>query len=178
MDHALSRDWLMIGWLAAAALIGLVLIVLIRFRRPNYQQVVQRIERHFPELEQRLLTASQIPVGASARPAGYLQRCVVSEAIGHDVQHGWLSLVSSGRIATDWSAQILALLFLLATAWLLWTSPGNMQPLPVAVSATNSAAVAAPIVEPGDTEIERGSSLIVTVRFSEQIPDEVGLACI
>ncbi|MEO8269727.1 MAG: hypothetical protein ABI557_08405, partial [Aureliella sp.] len=170
-----SRERLMLWWLFASLLTAIALIAFHHLRRPNYSQVVQRLERRFPELEQRLLTASQIPIDASARPTGYLQRCVISEAIRHDVQHGWRSLVSSWRIALARLVNFAALLCLLATAWVLWRMPMNPQLMGALSNVANRGAMTAPIVEPGDTEIERGSSLIVTARFDQQVPDEVWL---
>ena len=173
-DNAV-RERIMVWWLVASLLAAIVIIALARFRRPDYSQVVQRLERHFPELEQRLLTASQIQLGATARPAGYLQRCVISEAIRHDVRHGWYSLVSSWRIALARLVNIAALLCLLATAWVLWKMPVSPMLASALSNTANRGALATPLVEPGDTEIERGSSLIVTARFDQQVPAEVWL---
>lgn len=170
-----SRESILFWWLIVSLLAAIALVALNHLRTPNYSQVVQRLERHFPELEQRLLTASQIQLDMSARPTGYLQRCVISEAIRHDVHHSWRSLVSSWRIALAWLVNIAALLCLLATAWVLWKMPESTLLTSAHSNVVNRGAMAAPIVEPGDTEIERGSSLIVTARFDQQVPDEVWL---
>src|SRR5690606_3080646 len=56
VGQAALGDRLAIGGLAATLAIALLLMAFIRFRRPNDPHLIQRIERHFPDLEQRLLT--------------------------------------------------------------------------------------------------------------------------
>ena len=172
---------LVMWWLGLSGFVALCWLLQNRMRQPNWQCVAQRLENHFPSLQQRLLTAMQI--GSSDKvssdkvsPPGYLQRCVISEALRHDVRYRWQSLISGSGLALAWLANLPALLCLAFVAWQLWQATATLTPQSASTLTGSSTTATRPIIQPGDTELERGTSLIVTATFPQAIPDNVWLA--
>ncbi|MEM7557963.1 MAG: hypothetical protein AAF394_02450, partial [Planctomycetota bacterium] len=103
-----------------------------------------------------------------------LQRSVISEALRHDVTYHWKSVVSGIAIALGWFANIPALIFMLVVGFGLWSTPLG-DPPEVSKRSTRPSTLVPPVITPGNTEVEKGSSLIVTARFDGALPDEVWL---
>ncbi len=125
------------------------------YRDPRW--IAKRIEAHFPTLDQRLLTA----LNQRDEELGFLQQRVVKEARDHSRTHQWIDAVSAKTLwltrlgGLGATATLAALLMILSA-----TTPRTDD-----LEAANLGKFTEPIVEPGDTEIERGSSLVVTARF-------------
>ncbi len=142
-----------------------------RWREP--QQVAQHVEAYFPSLNESLLTAVSLRADERGQ-FGYLQRDVISGAVRHDVIYRWSSVVSPWRMSFAWLSNLPTLLLLIGVGIMLWQTPPSRQ-LVAALASSKSERSTVPKVQPGDTEVERGSSLIVTARFDGKLPDEVWL---
>jgi hypothetical protein len=156
-----------IGLLATAAVVASL-----SFRNPR--TVAAQIEDHFPSLKQRLLTA--LSPSAQTRP-GYLQQRVIREARDHSRTHRWTDVVPTGQLLLSRLSGLAATAFLVAILLLLALSEQQMD------SSVASRRLDAPgvVVTPGDTEVERGASLVITARFDgvagEAVPDQAELIC-
>ncbi len=141
------------------------------YRNPRF--IATRIEARFPGLQQRLLTALSLPAESEGQGLGYLQRRVISDAYRHSSAHRWTDAVPA-RAA--WLSRLtggVSLIALAAITGLLLFSNPNAQP-----GSLNSRSEALSIVvEPGDTEVERGSGLVISARFASlgELPPEVRL---
>ncbi|RMF45443.1 MAG: hypothetical protein D6753_00120 [Planctomycetota bacterium] len=162
------------GWATGTLLLTLGAAWAVARHCRDLQAVAQRIERRFPSLNQGLITASELQPTAQGT-FGYLQRAVISEAIRHDIIHRWRDVVSRGKLVLAWSANIPTAALVLAVAWLLWRGPVGPPPTVLTAERAKSNQVLPPVIDPGDTEIERGSSLIITARFDGKLPDDVWL---
>jgi hypothetical protein len=164
------------GWAPSLALplilAGAIIAALIVFARnrkseTNWRALAWEIERRFPELDGRLVTAVQQPHAAAAE-AGYLQQRLLSETIRHGEQNDWAEAVPSATarsaLAVHWVA-----VALLAAAMFGLRSTGNGHGLRARESASSIQ------VTPGDTSLERGNSLVVLARFAGALPPNVDL---
>lgn len=170
--------------LAASLLIGTIILfivvaVIARVSFRNPRQVASQIERRFPSLDQRLLTALS-QTDADGRKLGYLQQRVVAEARNHSRSHRWIDVVPPGKLLLSRLAGVAATALLLVVLGLLVLSdPAKGNRAQTVASSTKS--VWKVVVEPGDTEVERGSSLVITARFigvdADAVPSEADLIC-
>ena len=163
--------------IAALALAG-VGVWLSTLSARDIRWVARQIETTFPELRTCLLAAvEQRPALADGR-FGYLQSNVIHQALMHADRHEWRHVVPMGRIAAAALGQAIAFVaFLVVLAGLAFTavSPssaaaalGSLRPLATGPGFTVK-------VEPGDTEVERGTSLLVLARVAGQMPPEATL---
>ncbi len=137
------------------------------------------IEARHPTLSAKLLTALQEIRTSFPDGRGYLQRTVISQAVEHSRQHNWLAAVD-GPALRRWSlaaAGAAAALLAMLTTFIIAAEPFASSPAaPVKIVVQPAGTTDNTItVEPGDTAIERGSSLIITARFSRFIPASVSL---
>lgn len=138
--------------------------------------VARRIEAKYPNLEAGLLTAvDQIEGRAGSRRAGgYLESTVIREAVAHSRSHDWSEAVPTRSLRLGRIANAAALVLLFVTVGAL------RNQIQKAGSRTNSANFAQPgpmivKVDPGHTEIEKGSPLLVVARFEGAVPPEANL---
>ena len=140
----------------------------------NSLETARRIEDRFPALNARLLAALEQIQSAPPQGLGYLQQTVVRQAIDHAHQHDWRETVPSLSLQRWSLAQGAAGLALFAVLAGLIIAAEPFAASPDAPTNLVTAPIAAPTntitVEPGDISLERGSSLIVTARFSQSIP--------
>ncbi len=165
-----SAIWFLLGltFLGAVAVWSLI-----SARARDLKRTATRVERRFPGLKQSLLTATEIIPQHADGSYGYLQRGVISEAIRHDIAHRWRSLVSPTQLSLAWMCNVPALAALSLVAMALWKAPS--MPGFAAASLPDSRTSSLPSITPGNTEVERGSGLLVTARFDAQLPDEIEL---
>jgi hypothetical protein len=125
-------------------------------------------------LNERLLTATHIVVhGPQARP-GYLQRSVISDAIRHDIAYPWTHVVSSGRMSTAWISNLIGVAVLAFVFIVLASMPApESSAVPADISDLRHGAELK--IAPGNTQVEKGTSLVITARFGEHLPDEAEL---
>lgn len=162
----------------AAVACGLLVAALIARRSfRNERNIALLVEQRYPALRQRLLTAVQLP----SRPddeSSYLQQRLIEEADAHGRTHRWAETVSTGQVITSRLAAIVALALLAASLWTLaGTHPTDPAALADVAPVSRATAV---LIEPGDTEIERGTTLVVTARYQSlaDLGDEIQLVCV
>lgn len=146
----------------------------------DFSRTARDIEKRFPDLDASLITAvEQQPVTVSGS-LGFLQQEVVRKAVYHGYQNPW------AQVIPRW--QMLVLPILAAAGLLAFgiTLLGTfMSPLPDRLAQPTQKAAAPSLlgsgfkgmrVEPGDTDVERYSSVMVLATFGEnQLPAEAEL---
>ncbi len=151
-----------LGALGAAGLVW-------RHRRtpPDWRRLATELEGRHPELDGRLLTAAQQPDESGVEP-GYFRRRLVEESVDHSFRNRWEDLVPRSRLVTAQAAHLLALGLLGLVFW-AWprTVPRPRTVSPIVVFGVS--------VTPGDTNLERGSSLVVMARFGRPVPANADL---
>ena len=145
--------------------------------KPGPEWVARQIEAEFPDLGSCLLAAiEQQPALADGR-FGFLQESVIRQALVHAACHSWARVVPTRRLAWAVGMQIATLaLFVLAltnvpigvTGALIASSPKGPQ----LQANTSEFSVE---IEPGTTEIEKGTSLLVLARITGPVPAEAML---
>jgi hypothetical protein len=140
--------------------------------------VARQIEAAFPELRTCLLAAVEQRPALPGGHFGYLQTTVIHQALLHADRHEWCQVVPMGRIAAAAAANVLALLLLIGV--LAGIALTAISPSSAAAALTGHRPPAtgpgfAVKVEPGNTEIERGTSLLVLARITGQMPPEATL---
>lgn len=155
----------------AVALAGMCIWLAALFA-PGRKWIALRVEAGFPELESRLLAAmEQQPALADGR-FGYLQTSVIREALDHARRHEWPQVVPPRRMALAVAAQFFALglFFLSLVATTSWLAPSVVAAARETIEHENASAEFSVTVEPGDAEIERGTSLLVLARVAGRMP--------
>lgn len=140
-----------------------------RRQRPDERAIAQRIETDYPELQGLLLTAVQPPT-TPAEAQGYLRQRVIQQAVEHGQRtDSWQKTAPAKQTRWAQAAQFAALaLFLFA----LVEGRHAWKPAAARGSAFGGQGLT---VTPGDTEIERGESLVVLARFGDSLPPGVDL---
>lgn len=157
--------------------VGLALLLALRGIR-NYRQIAARIERKFPELDCALITAVEQQPELPNGQYGYLQQQLIRQVLLHGFRHPWKQAVPASRMVKGQIATI-AGVFLLAISMTALSS--LRRPVPEAApnnqvaEITNAGASFEVSVEPGDTQVEQNTGLLVLARFTESLPAEVTL---
>ncbi|MBM4024405.1 MAG: hypothetical protein FJ280_03235 [Planctomycetes bacterium] len=170
----------LLGWRSPLALASLCLAVVaatvwaiyrVRRLRPDYRAIARHIEQQHPDLKALLLAAiEQKPEGPEGR-FGYLQHQVLLQAVSHATHHDWMQTIPPRTLALANFSWFAALGFLLFVLLLLWPAhrpgaPARTVLLQGGYSIT---------VTPGDTEVEKGSPVVILGRFEGQLPSAVDL---
>ena len=162
------RPW---WWLVLAG--GLISAAVVwrreRRRAADFRALVAAIERENPDTRHLLLTSLEQEPNSQSGEFGYLQLRVIEEALAHPHAILWQQQIER-KSSSARNAQWLAL-----AALLVVLSFGNN------IKATrwrlNQASLGGKEIEvtPGDTQIERGSGLVVSARFGGTPPAEASL---
>jgi len=151
-------------WCLGPALAGVAVLAVWRRRaRVGIDRVAREIEARHPELEGRLLTALEQQPDANGR-FGYLQERLLRETLAHNQLVKWRRLFPESRMGYVKVAHALALIGLVIVCFRL----SEARPGPTAGSLAKGGSGVE--VTPGDTSLERGSSLVVMARFNERVP--------
>ena len=148
-----------------------------RWRRRSLSWLAMYLERYYPDLDSRLLTAAGELPNEQGR-YDFLQQEVIRSVVYHDVRNSWVSVVprwqtfgstllSTGSLVT--AVAILGFLFLFVRG----PERNNDQ-----FHFSDVVVEQVPLefeVEPGDCEVETGKSLLVLARFSGRVPTNVVL---
>jgi hypothetical protein len=157
------------GFVAGLSLIGAGLLFLwTRFGYRDLGSIAHRIENRHPDLNQKLLTAIE---PQKANVSEFLRNALIKETLLHDKRNPWMQMVPGARLLSLWILQWLLLLGLLVTPWILKRGPSSNPSVPVSKPQSLSDW----IIEPGNTQIEKGTDLIVSVRFPENFADPLYL---
>lgn len=165
--------------IGAGAILSAVIcriLVLRSTRDPHW--VAQKIEAQHPELGAALLAALEQAPSPGLRPLGYLQSSVVREAVKHGRKHNWNRAVSVAHLGLAQLAQLATLALLVGACAMLFhrgdavaRAVGPTADLPVPAKRIDFDVV----VQPGDTEMERGTTLLVVAEFGREVPTEATL---
>ena len=148
--------WPIIGT-SAAAVATLVFVKVLLVDWLTLAEIVRMIEQHHPGLNKLLETASEQIAKNDPDKLDYLQQRVLTDALSAAHEQGWEFEVN-GRLAQTHLYHAVALVvFALATFQLPGIGGGAAARL-VKVGVE---------VMPGHTEIERGTSLIVSAKFAD-----------
>ncbi|MEM8670314.1 MAG: hypothetical protein AAGG48_22505, partial [Planctomycetota bacterium] len=142
-----------------------------RYSFRNPRTIAQQIEQQFPSLDGRLLTA----LSQQDEQLGYLQQRVIGEATDHATRHRWTEVVPTGQLALSRLSGLAAFGFLGAILTMLAVSEARLEP---DVASRGSSVSRDVQVLPGNAEVERGTSLVVTAKFTGWIPDDAELVCV
>jgi hypothetical protein len=174
--HDLSSAWPVLGGVAAVLVV--ICAWLVKALAPGHDWVARQIEAEFPDLHSCLLAAvEQQPALADGR-FGFLQESVIRQALVHAACHPWPQVVPTRRLAWAVATQCVTLGLFVLTLTNMPASAGRMEQMAgspkssPAVEATDGFSVA---VEPGDAEIERGTSLLVLARVTGEMPADATL---
>jgi hypothetical protein len=167
-------DWWLTASLAAMALVtGVFCVVWAQTRARDPRWVARRIEAKHPELKTGLLAAVE-EIGASpSGRLGFLQYAVVKEVLDHRRKQDWNETVPSWTLRGAMVAHAAALCSLLVV--LVTMSPLARSDVGGAKSIKAVAGGTGVSVDPGNTEIERGTSLLVVARFQGAVPADANL---
>ncbi|WP_425613907.1 DUF4175 family protein [Anatilimnocola sp. NA78] len=171
---AIPASLLVVG---AIVLAGVVIWQTIASPR-NYAWLASRVEAAFPELHTQLLAAIQQRPDLHNGEFGYLQVSVMRDALQHAYRNQWGNIVSGQKLLVGALANVVTFaLFLVIFFATLFTAttPRGSQPTaaPSVILPLGQEFVMA--VEPGTTEIERGTSLLVLARIQGRMPSEATL---
>ncbi len=170
--------WVVLALTGAGALAAFVVVMFTAGSARNVRSVARRIEAQHPDLDSVLLVAVEQQPDLPGGQFSFLKASVVHEALAHCQRRDWGSAVSEGRIRTARFASAAAVFLLATTIGGLWSISARGMPEgslrfddDVVLSIQQSDVE----VLPGDTAIERGTSLIVTARFGGDPPDDATL---
>lgn len=165
------------AFISLAALLVVSILLRSRFLVPDLNWVARQIEARYPELDSCLLTAvEQTPALPDGR-YGFLQSSVMSQAVNHAESRDWSQVVSPRRMGLAATSNLIAFGLLICAVMFAARPPQQT----VAGTSKNghrsagSAGTFSVTVEPGDTEIERGSSLLVLARVQGPLPADATL---
>jgi hypothetical protein len=155
------------------AVIGFVLAWIASRRSYRDQRwLANYIEIKYPTLQQRLLTAVQIPAPERGRRRGFLHQRLIDDTLAHAKVNHWEQAISASWRWTAWICQYgtlaLACIAVLGLTQSLMSISGAKGKSIVLEKFAGEI-----LVEPGDTEIERGSNLVITARFGRDVPSQV-----
>jgi hypothetical protein len=142
---------------------------------PGEKEAVQAVENAYPELNTALLTALQLQPDHDNGRFGFLQSSVILQAFSHASLTDWSCVVSTGRMWRAIAGHFLSLALLGTTLWALGKSESASAASHVSEHRPANHGTAAGFtidIEPGDAEVERGSSLLVLARITGSLPNE------
>jgi len=167
-------EWLLAAYAAMAAATGLACVVLARRSVQDGFWVARRIEAKHPELGTGLLAAVEQVASLNDQRLGFLQTAVIRQALDHRQTHAWHDTVSNRTIRGMQAAHVVALGTLLVV---FFTLIGQVRS-----QAHEQRGILAGLlggsdvqVDPGSTELERGTALLVIARFPGAVPGEASL---
>ncbi len=167
--------------LGAACFFAASLSAIVIFRGSgDHSQVARRIEATYPALKDRLLTALEQQRDPRHAQFGFLQETVIQEALTHSRHHAWAAAVPRGQLRLAQAATIVSTCLLAAATTILSFFPSSFGAEPMAGAPVKRDVLSQHVyqvaVEPGDVDIERGSSLLVLARFQGALPPRVTLS--
>jgi len=155
--------------LTGLILVGAGLLLLwSRFGYRDLRALAEQIERQFPELDEKLLTAIE---PANPNASEFLRRKLIEETLSHAKKTEWNQIVPRGRLSFLWCIQWILLLTTVSVPWMM---PGKFKSDGPSSGGKRELLVDWQ-VEPGDAQIEKGADLLVTVRFPDEFAEDVRL---
>jgi len=168
----LPGPWLL-GSFAAAGATGVALGIWAMRSVRDPRWVARRIEAKYPELGTGLLAAVEQTTPSPSDKLGFLQTVVIRQALEHRRGHDWNQTVPTRMLQGAKLAHAATLVVFLAVSALLVA--GSYSRLGGRLTPGLEADAAELQVEPGDAELERGTSLLVVARFHGSVPSDSSL---
>lgn len=165
------------GDLAMLATLSAIACVFASLRSARDQRTVaRRIEARHPELGTLLLAAIE-QADLPRERLGFLQTTVIRDAVEHGRRHNWTNAISTWKIRLAKFLQFAALGLLVCVCIGLANRVGAHSGLGSALfgigrGATGDLGVE---IDPGNAEIERGTSLLVVANFPGIVPADATL---
>ena len=174
-DWRPSRAAALVAGFGLLAVIGCLTLALASAR--DYHWVAKRVEAGYPDLRSCLLTAIEQRPELPQERFGFLQDRVIRQALHHAYQHAWQRIVPPRRIAAAVLANAATLGLLIAVLAGLSLQGSARAKASAATSGAGGPADGrlSIVVEPGDTEVERGASLLVLARYQGTQPADATL---
>jgi hypothetical protein len=171
------NGWITPTLVVSAIVAGIVCIWTTRRGVRDQMWLARRLEQRFPDLDSRLLTALEQWRTNPQGELGFLQHTVVAEALAHARKRDWQGVVSDRSLSRARFAHLTTLFALAIVTGLLIveTQARSHSPNPLDKAQVDSDEDIAIRVEPGNTSIERGTSLLVLAHFDGRLPGEVSL---
>lgn len=168
-----------LGWssphtvpLFAAPMVAIALGLAIKHFQspPDLRWIAQRIEKAHPELNGVLLTAVQHGLAPGVEP-GFLQYRLLQEASARSQEQDWRQVFPTRRFV---AGQVVHLIALACFVYALSSLHVNFTATQKGKDGiwVGSDGI---LVNPGDTSIEKGDSLVVLARFQKALPPTVTL---
>jgi hypothetical protein len=155
--------WVLLGLGVVAAMV--LAYWRVEQRVPDLRALAAQIEHAHPDLRALLLTAiAQAPSESDGR-FGYLQEQVLREAVSQAAPGAWTRAIPTRRL---WGA---GLGFGLGAAALLFVAGRSLLPEMPALFPDEFGLS----VQPGDTEVEKGTAVTVLARFGRTVPSRASL---
>lgn len=176
-DLGRSEPWVATSLVVSSGIAALACVALSRRAARDQLWIARRIEGRFPELDARLLTAIEQWRENPTGRLGFLQQTVVYEVLAHARRGNWEEIVPERRLRLAKRVQLVVLTLFAIVAGNLYLetqarSNGSRSP---DAAIREQGEVSELTVEPGDTSIERGTSLLVLARFKGPLPTDVEL---
>jgi len=156
VDFDMRLAWPII-WKSAAVLAAVIFVKVLLVDGLTLTEIVRMIEQHHPDLNKLLETASEQIAKNDPDKLDYLQQRVLTEALSAAHEQGW-EFEANGRLALTHLYHAAAMVVFALAAFQL---PGTGDEPGVRLAKVGVE------VEPGDTEIERGTSLIISAKFDD-----------
>ncbi|GAA5507007.1 hypothetical protein [Novipirellula caenicola] len=160
--------------LGVASLSMLIAWLVTRRSFSDPRSIASKIESKFPSLQQRLLTAVSLTT-RQEKSSSYLQQRVIREACDHSQCHRWIETVPQSQLWISRMSGFSATLVMALMLGMLFATSADPSQVGASVTRKNQSNA---IVDPGNAEIERGTSLVVTARFESVAPSEAELRVI
>ncbi|MFP6752386.1 MAG: hypothetical protein VB855_11960, partial [Pirellulaceae bacterium] len=166
------------GFIAILLVAGCWILAHRTARDPLY--VAGQIESAFPDLDALLLTAVDQAPDLRRGQFTFLQLRVIRRSLHHARLNHWRTIIPSSQLWIGHTLHVMALVGLIgfASLWIL-----HPPPVPASIPGPGIVLQDGTLMDgtfqfevvPGDTEIEKNSSLLITARFRQQVPDSVTL---
>ncbi len=158
----------------ASVLVATLWLLISRY--PKAPFVAKRIEETYPDLRSLLMTAVEMQPELPDAKFGFLQADVIARTLRHARSHHWNRVVSKQSMATAFLGAILSCALACAAflGAVLYPAP-KLAKKPMTAAATLVQHEFSFAVEPGNTEVERGNTLLVLARVQGPMPLEATL---
>jgi hypothetical protein len=159
----------------AAAVSAIICVIAVSRTVRDRRAIARRIEATHPELNSLLITAVE-QTSLPRDRLGFLQTRVIRDAVEHSRRHRWTDSVSSWRLGVARIANFTALVLLAGVCLGLANRGGATASSASLLGVGKPAEINYEIaVDPGDCEVERGTSLVVVATFPAAVPPDATL---
>jgi hypothetical protein len=165
-----------LAWIIIPAILFFGITARVRHWARDPRWIARQIEARYPELGTGLLAAIEEDSESPDGRKGFLQAAVVRQALSHHQTHNWGDVVPSWKIRAARFANLASLALLVAAIIALGLhARSKTLGFPPPERQAGVADLAEVKVEPGNAEIERGTSLLVVARFNGSVPADAAL---